>query len=193
MSVILYLHGFLSSPESTKAKITKQWLANHYPDIEYCCPALSSHPDQAQSALNELIKQFQGRAIYVIGSSLGGYWATYLIETEKAAKAVLVNPGVAPQTRFHEFVGKPLKNFYTDDICCLGDRDLEKLIECDFAKPQFPERYWLMVQKEDETLDYRLAVDKYTGSKQLVEEGGSHTFDNYEKWLPEIIQFFGLS
>ncbi len=106
-----------------------------------------------------------------------------------ANRAVLVNPAVSPQLRFDEFVGKDLPHYYSDEITRLTESDLDDLIAADSPCIHQPKKYWLMVQKGDETLDYRLAVDKYEECRQLVEPGGSHTFDDYDQWLPKIIQF----
>ena len=191
MTTILYIHGFLSSPASSKAQVTQSWLAQHHPNITFACPYLSSYPCQARETLLRTIDALQGNEpIYAIGSSLGGYWATHLVEQGLVEKAVLVNPAVSPQTRFPEFVGQRLKSYYTDDEYTLTEKDLQDLIEYDSASIQHPEKYWVMLQRGDETLDYRLAVKKYHACKQLVEEGGSHTFDGYENWMPEILAFF---
>ena len=192
MATILYIHGFLSSPQSFKAQITQRWLKEHYPQVQFICPELSSYPAEAKAELESIMSSLAGEDVYAIGSSLGGYWSTYLAEKYAVRKVVLVNPAVAPHTRFNEFVGKPLPSYYSDKVYTLGEKDLSVLVDCDTPELKYPDKYWLMVQTEDETLDYRLAVEKYHQSKQLVEEGGSHTFDGYEKWLPEIIGFFGL-
>ncbi len=166
------------------------WLARQHPELHFVCPYLSSYPSAARETLLQTINALGDQPIYAIGSSLGGFWATHLVEQGLVSKAVLVNPAVAPHTRFPEFVGQPLASYYTDDVYTLSEKDLHDLIAFDTPNIQKPERYWLMVQTADETLDYRLAVEKYRQCRQLVEEGGSHTFDGYEKWLPEIVAFF---
>ncbi len=191
MATILYIHGFLSSPASSKAQMTQSWLARHHPNITFVCPYLSSYPRNARDTLLQTIDALpSNEPIYAIGSSLGGYWATHLVEHGLVRKAVLVNPAVSPQTRFPEFVGQRLKSYYTDDEYTLTDKDLRDLITFDAPKINRTNDYWVMLQTGDETLDYRLAKEKYHACKQLVEEGGSHTFDGFEKWLPEIVRFF---
>lgn len=191
MATILYIHGFLSSPASSKAQMTQSWLARHHPNITFVCPYLSSYPRNARDTLLQAIDALpSNEPIYAIGSSLGGYWATHLVEHGLVRKAVLVNPAVSPQTRFPEFVGQRLKSYYTDDEYTLTDKDLRDLITFDAPKINRTDDYWVMLQTGDETLDYRLAKEKYHACKQLVEEGGSHTFDGFEKWLPEIVRFF---
>lgn len=189
MPTLLYIHGFLSSPKSAKAQVTHNWLQYHRPDWRFECPYLSSHPLQARAALESLVEGLPDREIFLLGSSLGGFWATYLAE-QRGLPAVLINPAVSPQQRFQELVGQPLKNYHTAEICTLTADDLAELEKCDTDHLHNPDLYWLLVQTGDETLDYRDAVSKYRGCRQTVEAGGSHTFDGYEGWLPEIAEFF---
>ncbi|MFL0800621.1 MAG: DNA repair protein RadA [Agarilytica sp.] len=190
MSVVIYIHGFLSAPLSHKAQVTKAWLSEHHPDVEYSCPQLSSYPGEAQAQLMNVLDQCKGKDVFAIGSSLGGYWATYLLEQEKIQKAVLINPAVSPQSRLPEYIGRTVRSYYTEESYQLTEKDMVDF-ECFDAKEiTHPEQYWLMVQKEDETLDYRQAVEKYSACRQLVEEGGNHSFVDYEKWLPSIADFF---
>lgn len=189
LTTFIYIHGFLSSPQSKKAQQTKAWLEKKYPTVRYECPALSSYPAQAQAALDTLIQEINSDDIAVIGSSLGGYWATYLVETQAVKKAVLVNPAALPHARFKEYVGRELQSYYTEEKFVLSEKDLDDLVAVNFDQLLAPEKYWLMAQKGDQTLDYRLAEKKYAGAKKLIEDGGSHTFDGFEQWLPEIYDF----
>lgn len=189
MNHLVYLHGFLSAPASKKAVQTKQWLALNYPDWQYHCPQLSSYPNQAMREIRHLADRLPAENTFVIGSSLGGFWATWMVESGLASKAILVNPAVAPHTRFHEFVGRSLKSYYTDDVYQLTDDHLKVLAACD--QPAItPEKYWLMVQTGDETLDYRQALQRYHTAKVTCEEGGNHSFEGYTQWLPKLLPFF---
>lgn len=192
MTTLIYLHGFLSSPQSSKALLTKDWLHNHYPAINYACPALSSYPAEAKAQLLALMEQLRGERLLAIGSSLGGFWATWLVEQGFIEKAVLVNPAVMPHSRFDEFVGVPLQSYYSDAIFTLGQKDIQDLGEMECSPILQVQKYWLMLQKGDETLDYRLAEQKYAQCEMLIEDGGSHTFEGFEHWLPAIARFFGL-
>lgn len=189
MPTLLYIHGFLSSPESIKAQATQAWLHDHRPDWHYFCPSLSSYPAQARATLEALVSARQNDSLCLIGSSLGGFWATYLTE-RYGFPSVLVNPAVSPQRRFVELVGQPLKNYHTAESYTLGTEDLVELEACDSLVLRNTDLYWLMVQTGDETLDCRDAIARYAGCRQTVEQGGNHTFDGYENWLPEIMEFF---
>lgn len=187
MKRLIYLHGFLSSPESFKAQKTKRWLEQNRPDIEYQCPALSSYPGLAIEKIRKVMLESYDQTL-LVGSSLGGYWCTWLAE-EYGVRAVVINPAVRPSMLNDEHLCIELKSYYSDETYVLSAKDVEDLKSVFVDKIQHPERIWLMAQKGDETCDYRLAVEKYQGCKQTIEEGGDHSFQGYEKWIPEIIQF----
>lgn len=188
-AAILYIHGFLSSPQSYKAKATQAWLAQQRPDINFVCPMLSSYPDEAAAALEQVLVALAGQKVYAIGSSLGGFWATWLVERNRVERAVLINPAVRPQHLIADRLCVPLKSYYTQATYTLEQSHVDYLAQCDSHIITLPGRYWLMVKTGDETLDYRDAVKKYSGCQQTVELGGSNAFEGYEKWLPQIIQF----
>lgn len=190
MKSIVYIHGFLSSPLSYKARLTESWLSENQPDTEFLCPAISAYPHEAKAQLEKALGGCSPGETCLIGSSLGGYWATHLIERGLANKAVLINPAVRPQARMKETIGETINSYYSDESYTLSHQDMADLEMFDVNELSNPSKYWLMVQTADETLDYRLAVEKYQDSEQLVEEGGNHSFEGYEKWLPQIIDFF---
>lgn len=188
MSVLIYLHGFLSSPESKKAQVLAGWLKKNRPDISYICPQLSSYPKQAKITLLELMAKHQNSQPMLMGSSLGGFWATWLAE-EFDCRAVLINPAVKPSILLPEYLGIELKNYYTDETYTLNKADIAFLLEMDVKKIDRKENYYLMAQTGDEALDYRLAVEKYQGCKQLIESDGNHSFENFESHIPDAISF----
>ena len=187
---LVYVHGFLSSPLSHKAQLTKKWFAQHHPDIHYLCPELSAYPSASYETLHALLSELDANNTFLIGSSLGGFWATHFVEHGLAAKAVLVNPAVNPHKRFVEFIGAPLSSYYGDTQYMLTEQDL-----CDLETYAIPHcrdmsRYWLLAQTGDATLDYRHGVEHYRGAKQTIEEGGNHSFEGFVHFFPEILKFF---
>ncbi|TVZ37501.1 hypothetical protein P886_1842 [Alteromonadaceae bacterium 2753L.S.0a.02] len=186
---IVYIHGFLSSPSSYKAQITGAWLTANRPQVSFLCPELSSYPDETVQQLSAIFETLRPDETCIVGSSMGGFWATWLIEQRRAKKAVLINPAVGPQNFVEPLLGKPLKNYYSDAEYTLQPQHVDVLVACDLDL-RCADAYWLMVQTGDETLPYELAVEKYRACKQSVESGGSHTFEGYENWLPEIVEFF---
>ncbi|MDQ2076450.1 YqiA/YcfP family alpha/beta fold hydrolase [Marinimicrobium sp. ABcell2] len=188
MAVLIYLHGFLSSPRSHKARQVADWLARERPDITYVCPHLTPYPDRTRQQLETLVNGLSGERIYLMGSSLGGFWATWLSERYDL-RTVLINPSVRPWDFMPDYLEVDLKGYHTDDSYRLEARHLAQIKAMDVPRPSRPENYWLLVQTGDETLDYRQAVEKYRGARQTVEPGGDHAFQGLERHLPELIAF----
>lgn len=187
MAALLYIHGFLSSPLSFKAQQTQAWLAANHPEIDYYCPQLSPYPNETQKGLEELVESLLPQPIYLMGSSLGGFWATWLAEKYNL-RALLVNPAVNPQSFMPKYLGMELKSYHTDDTYLLQPHHIDEIIEVDI-QPKRLANYWLLVQTGDETLDYRNTVEKYAGCKQTIEEGGDHAFQGFERYLESGLAF----
>lgn len=190
MPTVVYLHGFLSSSKSAKAQLAKRWLKLHRPSWRYICPELSSYPRKARIQIDELAKKLSGEQTLLIGSSLGGFWATYWAEQLGVDAVVLVNPAVAPHTRFKHFVGQPLPSFYSDEVVTLQTPDLDALADSDQKIIKDPSFYRVMLQTGDETLDYRDAERRYQHTDLLVEQGGNHSFEKFDRHLERIAIFF---
>ena len=188
MLQLVYLHGFLSGPESAKARLVEAWLAANRPDIQFFCPALSASPRKAIDTIEQMIIEQLEFTPMLMGSSLGGYWATWLAETCDLP-TVLINPAVEPSILLPEYLGVKLKNYYSDEVYTLEKTDIDTLLSVEKPTISSHDNYWLMVQTEDETLDYKLAVKKYSGCRQLVEESGSHSFADFERWIPSTVDF----
>lgn len=186
MASLLYIHGFLSSPQSHKAVQVGRWLAQHRPDVEFICPQLPPYPDEAAAILQHAIAQAKN-PVGVMGSSLGGFWATWLVE-QFGCRALLINPSTNPMALLPRYFDAPVKSYHSDDCYQLGPVHLQQLrrYQCE---PTRPDNYWLLVQTGDETLDYRLAVEKYRACKQTVETGGDHGFQGFERFIEQGVEF----
>ena len=188
MPTLLYLHGFLSSPLSYKAQQMQRWLQLQHPEITYICPQLSPYPDQCAQILRDSVDTANG-PIYLVGSSMGGFWATYLAE-QYNIPAVLINPAVAVTRLMPQYLNQPLKNYHSNDTYYLKVDDLTALSRYDSAFVKRVNNYWLLVQTGDETLDYQLATQKYSACRQTVEMGGDHSFQSFERFHQPAIDFF---
>lgn len=187
---LLYIHGFNSSPDSMKAKLTRNFFALNFPEINFHSPQLISSPNAAIAQLEEIINCASEATWLIMGSSLGGYFTTYLSEKYQL-KAVLINPAVKPYELLHDIIGEQV-NPYTQERYQVKKRhiiDLKLLKQKEISK----KNYLVMVQKGDEVLDYQQAVEKYQHCQLVVQEGGDHSFIDYETMLPEIAVFFDLS
>jgi hypothetical protein len=185
--VIIYLHGFLSSPQSQKAQQTLAYVTTHYPDILIEIPKLDHYPEAAVNLIEQLVKRHVGKKCYFIGSSLGGFLSTYMVQ-KFGGKAVVINPAVRPYELLADYMGAHV-NPYTHEGFTLDASHIEQLINLDVKKIEQVENFWVLLQTGDETLDYRQALDKYQGAKLTVEEGGDHSFQNFERFLPDIFRF----
>ena len=194
MSAVLYLHGFLSSPKSVKAQQTKAYFATHLPDVELVVPQLSNYPSKVASQLQQLLvdkPQLLDGGLKLIGSSMGGFLSTWLVE-QYGGKAVIVNPAVKPFELFRGYLGQHT-NPYSGEVFTLVEQDMTFLKDMDTPMLKAPEAYHVLLQTGDETLDYRQAEDKYRKSSLVVEQGGDHSFVDYQLHLPNITAFLGLS
>ncbi len=187
MASLLYIHGFNSSPRSHKAIVTGRWLAQHYPEVDFLCPPLSLFPQAAMTCLERVLSE-QGADVYLLGSSMGGFYATWLAQRH-ACKAVLINPAVAPW-RGRDYLLGEQTNYHTGERCVFEARHLKALRAFDVPSLKRPERVRVLLQTGDEVLDYRLALEKYRACETLVERGGDHSFQNFEQQLPGIMEFF---
>lgn len=184
---ILYLHGFLSSPLSEKAQQTQGWMAKQGLAEHYHCPALPMSPKECARVIEAQVRALDGEKICVIGSSLGGFLATWAVEEFGLERAVLINPAVRPYALIRQYLG-PQQNYQTGEIYDIKAEYADDLLAFE-RSPANTEKYWLLLQTADEVLDYRLAVDYYRGCLHTIEEGGDHGFVGYADWLPRIWEY----
>lgn len=185
--MILYVHGFNSSPASTKSRQLYAHLAALGRGAEFACPGLPDRPAQAIALLEREMAKAGGKPVTLVGSSLGGYYSTWLAERH-GAKAVLVNPAITPHEGLRAYLG-PQKNLYTGEPYELTGQHLDELRALWVERPARMERYYLMVTTGDEVLDYREAVAKYAGARQLVVQGSDHGFADFEQHLDSVLAF----
>ena len=187
--MIVYLHGFNSSPQSHKAQYLKRYLEARGKGDEFSCPQLPHLPDLAVKLIEARLKRLKGRKITLVGSSLGGFYATWFAEMRNL-RAVLINPAIDPHVGLRAFLG-PQQDCHGGKSYELAEEHLrqwEKL----FLTQVHPERYLLLAETGDEVLDYRVAVAKYRGARQIVVQGGDHTLASFPTHIPAIMEFAGM-
>ncbi|KOO14694.1 esterase [Vibrio xuii] len=190
-SLLLYIHGFNSSPLSHKANVMKAYCEAHRPDIKVVIPRLPCFPQAAAALLLDIVNQYKDDyRIGLVGSSLGGYMSMWL-NAQFSFKAVVVNPAVKPYELLTDFLGEQ-ENPYTNEKYFLEAVHIDELKAIDTPSIASPSDFWLLQQVEDEVLDYRQAVTHFSGARQTVEEGGDHSFVDFERYPEQIIEFLQL-
>jgi len=184
---LLYLHGFLSSPQSKKAQLTSDYCKRTNCVDQMLLPSLQWGPDAAMAQLHGIVREAADQDIILIGSSLGGYYATYLAEYY-GLPAALINPAVAPFDSWEAYLGEH-RNYYSDAVIEVTRSHIAELENLHVDRLEKPENIMLLVETDDETLDYRKAVSKYAESPQLVRIGGSHAYANYSDDMPVMFYF----
>jgi predicted esterase YcpF (UPF0227 family) len=187
--VIIYLHGFNSSPQSHKAQVLARFMTERGLGAHCACPALPALAAGAIAAIEALMARHAGARFCFLGSSLGGYYATHLAE-KHGAKAVLVNPAIDPHIGLRAYLGEQ-KNLHTGEPYPLTEAHLREWRSL-WVPRITPSRYLLIVETGDEVLDYRRAVARYQGAEQVVIEGGDHSLQSFPRHLPRILAFAGL-
>jgi len=185
---LLYLHGFNSSPESLKAQLIRQYMQDNNCEDALLCPQIPVVPEEARLFLEQLVEHtMKNYAVSFAGSSLGGYYATYLAE-KYSGTAVLINPSVKPYETLAAYLGEN-KFYFQNGSWDFNETHIAQLKIMDVAAITEPDRYLVLLQTGDETLDYRQAETKYKKAVCIIEQGGNHSFTGFERYVPQIIQF----
>jgi predicted esterase YcpF (UPF0227 family) len=188
---LLYLHGFRSSPQSFKARMLHAWLKQHAPQVTWWCPQLPPSPREAWTLMHEGAHGWPVHSMAVLGSSLGGFYATVVAEAVGCA-AVVLNPAVDPardlvrhvgdQTAYHD----PAQHFefraaYVAELRALTPRRITD-----------PSRYAAVIAKGDELLDWREMTARYAGSHLRLLDGSDHALSDFDQHLPFVLDFLRL-
>jgi len=186
--MIVYLHGFNSSPASHKARLLEAAMRERGLGECYRCPALPPRPDEAFRLIEQEIARAPS-APTLVGSSLGGFYATCLAERH-GLRAVLLNPAVEPWEGLRAYLG-PQRNLYTGQTWELTEAELAQLHALAPERVD-PERYLLIVETGDELLDWRVTVRRYEGARMVIRHGGDHTLQSFPEHVARILAFAGL-
>lgn len=184
---ILYLHGWLSSPQSKKAQQTLEYCQALGIANQLLIPTMLDGPAATIEQLKQLIAGLPLSQLGLIGSSLGGYYATWLAE-EFNLPAVLVNPAVRPFALWEDHLGEH-RNYYNDHVHVVTREHINELEILNRDPLQRPEQFMVMLQKGDEVLDYRDAAEKFANSRLVIHENGDHSYQDYSAELPVVIEF----
>ena len=188
--MLVYLHGFDSSPASHKAQVMKQAMEGRGLGGLYACPALPDRPAEAMRAIEFVIAGRDAAQITFLGSSLGGFYATCLAE-RLGCRAVLINPAVNPHLGLEAYLGMQ-KNLHTGEPYELTRAHLEGWRALRVERID-PERYLLLLETGDEVLDWREAVRRYEGARMVIRQGGDHSLQSFPEHIGRILAFAGIA
>lgn len=189
-TLLVYLHGFRSSPRSSKAIMTGEAvkaLSNSINPIEWYCPQLLASPKESMDMVTTHIDQSKADRMVVIGSSLGGFYANYLAE-KYGCKAVALNPAVWAARELAPHVGM-MTSYDSDEPFDFRSEYIDELRALQVDAITDPQRYFLIAAKGDELLDWREMVEFYPDARQLILEGSDHGIADYEDHLPQVLDF----
>jgi predicted esterase YcpF (UPF0227 family) len=184
----LYLHGFLSSPASNKARITAAAIANRHPSVTWLCPMLAASPKQAMAEVLQSISQWPKASMAVVGSSLGGFYATWLAE-QIGCRAVLLNPAVRPARDLRPHLGEHALWHDSSQHFALEPEFIDELQAMELDHINHPDRYFAVIAKGDEVLDWKEMTGHYLGASVKLLPEGDHALSDYEQHLDEIMEF----
>jgi predicted esterase YcpF (UPF0227 family) len=187
---ILYLHGFRSSPQSMKARKVAAWMQQHRPDVQWWCPQLPPSPQEAMAAVADRIAHWPHDAMAVIGSSLGGFYASVVAE-RTGCPAVLLNPAVEPARDLARYIGETTA-WHSDDKFFFKPGFVDELRALRPAQITRPERYFAVIARGDEVLDWREMTARYEGCRIKLLDAGDHALSDFDEHWPQIVRFLGL-
>lgn len=186
--MLIYIHGFNSSPASSKARLLQARLEATGRGDRFVAPALPPSPARTAQLLDALAARHPGAAL--VGSSLGGYYATWLAE-KHGLRAVLLNPAVRPYELLEGHLGVQ-QNFHTGERYEFTMQHVEELRALE-TETITPGRYLLITATGDEVLDYRAGVERYRGCRQIVIQGSDHGLSDFPDHLDAVLAFCGCA
>lgn len=186
---IFYFHGFKSSSNSGKAQEFKSFVENHTSQTKILIPDLDDDFKQASKQIKSLINEIDTN-IFFMGSSLGGYYALYFAELYKT-KSVLINPAIPPLNGFEEHLGKN-ENYATGNKFTISKNDISYIRSLHHKKILKPDNHLILLESEDEVLDYIEAVSYFKGSTIDIFYGGNHSYSSINEKCNKIKDFLSL-
>jgi len=190
-SHLLYLHGFRSSPQSFKARMLHAWVQQHAPQVTWWCPQLPPSPRAAWELIRDGTRGWPVPSMAVLGSSLGGFYATVAAEAF-GCPAVVLNPAVDPARDLARHVGDQTAYHDPSQRFEFKAEYIAEVRALTPARITDPSRYAAVIAKGDELLDWREMSARYAGSRMLLLEGSDHALSDFDRHLPFVLEFLRL-
>ena len=188
---LLYLHGFRSSPQSAKARQVAQRVQAQHPAVTWWCPQLPPSPQAAVALVHQGIADWPWATMAVVGSSLGGFYATWVAE-QTGCKAVLLNPAVDPARDLAHYIGEQSSWQNPDERFFFEPAFIDELQALTLHNHPTPELCRVLIAKGDEVLDWREMATRYASAKPTVLEGGDHALSDFDMHIDGIFAFLDL-
>jgi predicted esterase YcpF (UPF0227 family) len=186
---ILYFHGFASSSNSNKAKILKKYISKNYKNAEIIIPDIDNNFKLAVNQIHDLIDNAKHPIVF-IGSSLGGYYASYFSSKFKT-KSVLINPAIPPLKDFEMYLGEN-ENYSTGKKFIITPEDIRYIRKMSYKKYSNAENTYVLLESGDEVLNYKEAAKYFSGSYLDIIYGGSHSYESLDEKLKNIVNFIEI-
>jgi predicted esterase YcpF (UPF0227 family) len=190
---VLYLHGFRSSPQSTKARQMAALMAQRYPSVTWWCPQLPPSPQAAAALIAQGTADWPAKHMAVMGSSLGGFYATW-VAAQRGCKAVLINPAVFPARDLGKYIGEQNAWHNPDERFYFAPEFVDELraLESPAFQPG-PDQLLSLIAKGDEVLDWREMAARYPLAQQELIEGSDHALSDFDTHLHRVLAFLDLA
>lgn len=188
---LLYLHGFRSSPSSTKAVKVAERVQRDHPDVHWWCPQLPPSPREAVELIQRGIANWPRNRMAVVGSSLGGFYATR-VALDTGCRAVLLNPAVDPARDLAKYIGEQTAWHNPDERFYFRPEYVDELRELAGDPLPHPERVMAVIAKGDEVLDWREMVARYPGVHLKLLEGSDHAISDFDDQINEVFAHLQL-
>jgi predicted esterase YcpF (UPF0227 family) len=188
---LLYLHGFRSSPQSLKAQKVAARVHARHPGVTWWCPQLPPSPQHAMAMVMQGIAAWPRASMAVMGSSLGGFYATWVAQ-QTGCPAVLLNPAVDPARDLAAYIGEQTAFHDPQERFFFEPAFVDELRALEAGPLDAPEKVFAVIAQGDEVLDWREMTGRYPGARIKLLEGGDHALSDFDDHIDEVFAFLAL-
>jgi predicted esterase YcpF (UPF0227 family) len=183
---LLYLHGFRSSPQSAKAQMMAAHMATQHPDVVWLCTQLPPSPRAAMELVSAATADWPSDTMAVVGSSLGGFYATWVAE-QRGCRAVLLNPAVSPARDLEQYIGAQTQWHAHEEAFYFQPHYVQELQDLACGALTAPQHYFCIIAQGDEVLDWHEMHARYAAAQVLLLEGGDHALSDFASHMPDVM------
>ena len=185
---LLYLHGFRSSPQSAKARLMAQHMQAQHPDVIWLCPQLPPSPQEAMAMVSRATADWPAEHMAVVGSSLGGFYATWVAE-QRGCRAALLNPAVNPARDLEKYIGEQTQFHAPEEHFYFKAEYVQELRDLNCGPLRQPRNYLAVIAKGDEVLDWHEMQQHFSGATVKLLATSDHALSDYDQHLDEVLEF----